>query len=407
MSSWRKILKRGVGLTLRAILFLFTLTLGTTAVMLLDETSGLALTDLSSVPVQTMAVSDNSVTMVAVLRDDPPGVYRSEDQGHTWQRAGAAPSLTVNALAIHPLDSSVVFAGTAGGPVATTHNLWRSNNGGQSWQKFFLSLPSHPDGTVPSVTSLVVDAEQPDVLYVGTDGQGVYRFDVGLDGQGFSLMGGVSYHNLRIVSLAVGFGHKIYALAENGLFASGDGEDWQPINSPGEQLTDIVASRLSNTIYGLGANGQVYRSADGGLNWMQVGQDWLTVPGAILQGAALGMSPGNDRHVVLATAYQIDGQLVGGNVYETHEGGQSWVKIADAHGVVERLWLTQDGHIFGIHTTGLSAYETTAKSSASAWYENWQPPSYAQVIVILLTAFIASLVLFGQVEWLEKVQATS
>lgn len=404
MSLWRRIFKRGVSLTLRAILFLFTLSLGTTAVMLLDETSGLALTDLSSVPVQTIALQDSSAIMYAVLRDDPPSVYRSEDSGHTWHRVGVAPSLAVNALAVHPLDSEVVFAGTAGGPVTTTHNLWRSDDGGQSWHKFFLSLPSHPDGTVPSVTSLVVDAEQPDVLYVGTDDQGVYRFNVGLDGQGFSLVGGVPYHNLRIVSLAAGFNSKIYAQAESGLFTSADGENWQALDFPGEQLTDIATSRLSDTIYGLSTRGQVYRSANGGLNWIEVGQDWLTVPGANLHGVALELNSGNDLHVVLATAYQIDAQLVGGNVYETSNGGQSWAKIADAHGVIERLLLTPGGYVFGTDASGLIEYETIADATSSAWYGNWQSPSYAQILVILLTAFIASLVLFGQIEWLEKLQ---
>ncbi len=62
--------------------------------------------------------------MVAALADS---LWRSEDGGQTWQRAPGVPG-GITALAIHPEQRQLLFAGTANG------RLFRSTDGGASWQ---------------------------------------------------------------------------------------------------------------------------------------------------------------------------------------------------------------------------------------------------------------------------------
>jgi photosystem II stability/assembly factor-like uncharacterized protein len=129
-----------------------------------------------------MTVTMDHEILYATLADDSQaGIYRSNDNGRTWQLVSSGPGVTLNALTVHPANQKVLYAGAAGGPV----DLWRSDDGGQTWRKFFLSLPGNVDGLIPAVTALAVDPYQPEALFIGTDGQGVYRFDVGSDGFGY------------------------------------------------------------------------------------------------------------------------------------------------------------------------------------------------------------------------------
>ena len=64
-----------------------------------------------------------SPVMYAALTD---GLWKSGDGGQTWQRLATAPG-GITALAVHPVDQDRVFAGTGQG------KLFRSADGGVSW----------------------------------------------------------------------------------------------------------------------------------------------------------------------------------------------------------------------------------------------------------------------------------
>ncbi|NJN98517.1 MAG: hypothetical protein HC875_32725 [Anaerolineales bacterium] len=194
-------------------LFIVILIVGTLATLVVGEVEGLARADLSSAPVRAITTTaDNAAIYATVADSDRPGIYRSQNNGRTWERVGSGPGVALNTLAVHPVNHRVLYAGAAGGPVATSNNLWRSNDGGQTWQKFFLSLPGNVDGVIPAVTTLAVDPYQPESLYVGTEGQGVYKFDVGREGVGYELVGGVSLYDADVTKLVVGPDSEVYAL---------------------------------------------------------------------------------------------------------------------------------------------------------------------------------------------------
>jgi photosystem II stability/assembly factor-like uncharacterized protein len=162
-------------------LFALILALGTAGALVAGETEGMALVGLSGASVQSVAASSQGNVMYAALTGgpQPAGIYRTDDSGRTWRVVSSGPGVAVNALAVHPIHDAVVYAGTAGGPAATADSLWRSDNGGETWHRFRVGLPADAYGQVPAVTALTMDPGQPDVLYVGTDGQGAYRFDLG------------------------------------------------------------------------------------------------------------------------------------------------------------------------------------------------------------------------------------
>ena len=91
-------------------------------------------------------------------------------QGHTQIRRDPVSGRTV-ALAVHPTNPNIVYAGTAAGGV------WRSTNGGANWTPIFDNADSLAIG------ALAIAPSQPSTLYVGTGeigmffGVGVYRID--------------------------------------------------------------------------------------------------------------------------------------------------------------------------------------------------------------------------------------
>jgi photosystem II stability/assembly factor-like uncharacterized protein len=392
---------RVLNLTARIGLFTLILSLGTMAALVTGETEGLALADLSGASVRAVATAPHGDAIYAGLigGPQPTGIYRSDDNGRTWQVVSSGPGVAINALAVHPANEEVLYAGTAGGPAATTNSLWRSDSGGQTWRSFTLGLPTDAYGMMPSVTALAVDPNQPGVLYVGTDGQGVYRFDEGRNS--YELIGGLSLYNAHVNGLVIGPEGQVYALASDGLFVT-DGRAWQKLESLPELAVSLaVAPNDSQTLYAGGASTGAYRATDGGQTWQPISNGLEMIPGAALRVTALTVDGGNPDHVVAATAYGVGGRIARGGVYESTDAGLNWAKLADADGVVINLTLNQ-GAVYAATANGLARYGEPVEPSPSLTLPDLRPlanPTGVQMLILVLTVALAGLALVGRTEW--------
>ncbi|UCF35691.1 MAG: hypothetical protein JSU96_12725 [Acidobacteriota bacterium] len=92
----------------------------------------------------------------------PAGIFRSSDRGKSWVAVNSGlTTRDVRALAIDPIESSILYAGTGAG-------VFRSVDQGQSWT-------AASNGLVDLATeSLTIDPITPSTLYAGTEG-GVFR----------------------------------------------------------------------------------------------------------------------------------------------------------------------------------------------------------------------------------------
>lgn len=384
-------------------LFSLILTLGTMTALVAGETEGLALADLSDAPVRAMTTTTDGNMLYADVAggEQPTGIYRSPDSGYTWQYVSSGPGPAVNTLVVHPENKMVLFAGTDGGSVVSTNNLWRSDDGGKTWRKFFLSLPASPDGVIPAVTALATDPNQPGALYVGTEGQGVYRFDVGSDGQGYSMVGDVSLYNAHVKSLVVGPDSRVYALTNDGLFAT-DEENWQKLEAlPEKPISLVVAPDNAQLLYAGTPSSGAYRSTDGGQTWESISAGLGMTPGAALRVTNLVVDEQNPKHVAVATAYGLGSKLAGGGIYESNDAGSTWTKLGDTAGVVRQLTFNQ-GAIYAATAEGLTQYGQPAEPAPVASFPALRPlltPNGVQILILMLTIVLAGLALIGPAEW--------
>lgn len=384
-------------------LFMLIVALGTVITLVAGEVESLARADLSNAPIQALTTASDGEVAYATLADDSQrGIFRSDDNGHTWQLVSPGPGVRLNALAVHPANKEVLYAGAPGGAVATTNNLWRSEDGGQTWHKFFLSLPGNVDGLIPAVTTLAVDQNQVESLYIGTDGQGVYRFNVGPEGYGYELVGGVSLHNAHITDIVVGPDSRVFALTPNELFVNNStDEDWQKLETlPDYPVSLAVAPTDPDTLYAGAASSGAYLSTDGGQKWEHIGEGLGLVPGAALRVTALTVDEADSWHVAAATAYGLGKQLAGGGIYESNNGGRAWIKLGDIDKLVTNLTFGRDGTIQAATGEGLVRYSMPGKSEPLIpFLDSLTQLSGLQIFMITLTTGLASVALVAQKRW--------
>jgi photosystem II stability/assembly factor-like uncharacterized protein len=196
----------------------------------------------------------------------------------------------VDDFAVVESNTNIVYAGLASGGV------WKSTNGGISWNPMF------DDQSVSSIGDVTVSQSQPDIVWVGTGegnnrqsaswGNGVYKSTDG--GKTWTNMGLRDTHHIPRIVIHPSNPNIVYVAAqghlwgpneERGLFKTIDGgKTWSKILyiDPNTGVNDIVMDPMNpDTLYassyqrqrtafgfnGGGPGSAVYRTTDGGAHW--------------------------------------------------------------------------------------------------------------------------------------------
>lgn len=381
----------------RFTLFNLILGFGTMVALLLGESTGLALADLSNTSVPAMTRVSNGDTLYAALGNHKQGIYRSNDSGHSWQLISRGPHVEINALATSPKAKNMLYAGTAGGFDSTQASLWYSSNGGKNWKQYEYSLPTSANGQYPAVNVLTVDPNRPGILYIGTEGQGIYRVQSGYGG--YTPVGGAPFQNLYVKDIVVTVDSPIYAVTTEGLLVI-EGDAWRKIETLPDGAVSLAVDPVNpNTLYvgtvGYGA----YRSTDGGQTWQAINNGLSWQPGVLLRVSAIAVDRDNPQHVALATAYSVGSHLLAEGIFESFDAGQNWSQVADIGELVKRLTI-KDGGIYAVTANGLTRYGAPLSPAPMLQFRNlFSNPTAMQGLVLVLTIVFAGLVLLGRVEW--------
>jgi len=171
------------------------------------------------------------------------GVLTSDDGGKTWTRQTGTgfDTSSVPAIAVHPQNRDVAWAGTLG------KGVFKTTDGGSRWTAASTGL-----GDL-NVEALAVDPTRPDVLYAGTGSKGVYKSRDG--GATWTASGGGMKATEEIKALAVNPGRPdlVYAGSyESGVYATTNGgASWTLVNNGlrNRSIRAMTISRSGDVLY--------------------------------------------------------------------------------------------------------------------------------------------------------------
>jgi photosystem II stability/assembly factor-like uncharacterized protein len=262
--------------------------------------------------------------------EGPTDIYRSSDGGESWSFVSSVPGgyqgcahCYQHTGVVDPLNPNVVFVGTSDG-------VFKSRDGGQSWEAKSNGL------TRRDITSIAIHPSDPAIIYTLTgqvDMEGCYDDDqknpAFCGGIYKSTDGGEHWQGVfiglfdpwgRQLAMDPTDPNTLYAAISHRLYKSSDsGLTWRRIYWRSIGTDDNVASvaPFNRQIVYTGLFSGVIKSVSGGNSWK-----WSTQGIDSLQLYSLAVDPTDPK-----TAYT--GSLVGGGVYKTIDGGQSWTNLTN------------------------------------------------------------------------------
>jgi photosystem II stability/assembly factor-like uncharacterized protein len=269
--------------------------------------------------VSALAVDRNSPdTLYVTTHND--GVFKTVNAGQTWSEinVGLPANRRIASILMDPINSNRILLGTFNG-------VFKSDDAGATWSPSWSGMTS----TTP-VLVMVVDQQNPLVIYAGTNFDSIYKTVNG--GATWTrifanVFTGLTDSNIFSMGIDPANSNNIYAGSVNGLFKSTNaGSTWSATN---QGLNATYIGRLSvapsdpSVVYAL--SGRFHRSADRGSTWANP-----RVIGGAMNSAflALAVDPQNPS---IAYAGGAPG------VYKTLDGGGTWSPTGALPGQVESL----------------------------------------------------------------------
>jgi photosystem II stability/assembly factor-like uncharacterized protein len=213
----------------------------------------------------------NPQVIVAVTDE---GVIRSADGGATWR--AVTDGLPASNPFSMPLDpAGVMYASIK----EDCSHLYRSNDGGATWSRFDMMLASPLDGygclrnEEGALRLLAVDPTAPATLYAGvpfsaSSGRGLWRSsDGGVSWQPVGLHSHILSLTLTPSSLYAGtYGGGVYRSDDRGL-------TWRAVSEglTGFDVFDLAVDPTTPTTLYAATNNGVHKSDDGGITWRAIG----------------------------------------------------------------------------------------------------------------------------------------
>jgi photosystem II stability/assembly factor-like uncharacterized protein len=264
------------------------------------------------------------------------GVWRTADGGETWKNLsdGYFEVGSIGAVSVAPSDPDVIWVGTGSacirGNVSTGRGVYRSTDGGASWQFVGLSEAGQ-------IGRIQVHPTDPDVAFVAALGhtfgpnpqRGVFR----------TVDGGQSWEHVLRMSDRTG----AVDLALD------------PSNPRVLYAAMWTAERKPWTLVSGGPESGLFKSVDGGDHWERLSDG---LPEGILGRIGVDVSPANPRRVWAVV------EAEEGGLYRSDDGGRTFRWVSPERKLFERAWYY--GHVIADPLDENTVYVLTTRMYRSS-----------------------------------------
>lgn len=284
-----------------------------------------------------VAPSDNNVIYVGggekTVRGNVSsgyGVWKSVDGGKTWQSKGLKNSRHISRMRIDPNDHNVVYAAVMGNLYkdSADRGVYKSSDGGSTWKKVLFA------NSKAGAVDLTIDPNNPRVLYASTWNVRRTPYSLSSGGEGSAIWKSIDYgETWTNISENEGLPEGTWGIS--GLAVS-------PVNS--ERVWAIIENE----------KGGVYRSDNGGKKWIKLNDnrslrqrawyytriyadpqdiDLVYVVNVSYHKSTDGgktfkskRAPHGDHHDLWIAPEQPDRMIIGddGGAQVTYDGGETW-----------------------------------------------------------------------------------
>jgi photosystem II stability/assembly factor-like uncharacterized protein len=275
--------------------------------------------------------------------------------GLRWRMIGPFRGGRSNAVSGVVGRPNLYYFGSVGG------GIWKTTNGGETWEPMFDGQP------IASIGALAVAPSNPNIIYVGT-GEADFRSDLTYgDGMYKSMDGGTTWshiglrdsrHIARVIVdprnpemvLVAALGEAYGPNVERGVFRSIDGgANWEKVLYKADNIGAIDLAPDPDdpqTIYAAlvhdqrppwstyaptTTSGAIYKSTDGGASWKQITGGGL--PGGDWGRVGLAVARGTHGQRVYALIDTKDGGL-----FRSDDAGKNWNLVGTDPRIRGRLW---------------------------------------------------------------------
>ena len=275
-------------------------------------------------------LNSSSIGSIAFAPSDPAIVYaggsfKSTDGGNTWSTPTnmGLPSTNYQALAVDPTSAATVYVG-ARFPSGSNSGVFKTTDGGLTWSAASTGLPASPQ-----ITRLAIVTSSPATLYAALASGGVYK---STNGGGNWSAANTGLPNASLDALVIDQNNPsiLYVGGGNngatGVFKSTNGgASWSAITTGmGAQIVFALAIDpvSSNTLYAGTLSAGIFKTTNGGTNWSAVNTG-LTTAGRLF--TSIVINPVTPTIVYASAATNTPmGTTASAGVYKTTNGGTNW-----------------------------------------------------------------------------------
>ncbi|GGK61873.1 WD40/YVTN/BNR-like repeat-containing protein [Rufibacter glacialis] len=239
------------------------------------------------------------------------GVWRTKDGGSSWENISDKYfGGSIGAVAVSEADPNVIYVGegekTVRGNVSSGFGMWKSEDAGLTWKHIGLKDAKH----IPRVR---IHPKNPDLVYAAAlgniyapnDMRGVYR----------SKDGGKNWERVLFVNNEVG----IVDLTID------------PVNPRNLYATSWRVQRTPYSLSSGGPGSGIWKSTDGGDTWKEISRA-TGLPKGTLGIIGVTVSPVNNQRVWALV------EAEDGGLFRSENGGDSWTKVNEDRSLRQRAW---------------------------------------------------------------------